>query len=84
MGSYQLTAAAKGKKHGTGAGKPVALASATYNSSTNSVTLTLAGKPPSGPLQLTIIGSAVLDAEGRGLDGNNDGQPGGNYETTVG
>jgi len=39
---------------------------------------------PTGPLQLTITGSAILDAEGRGIDGNKDGQSGGNYATTLG
>ena len=68
-GNYQLVAAGKGKKLGTRAEKTVAIASATYNPAAQSVTLTLAGKLPSGPLQLTIIASAVLDAEGRALDG---------------
>ncbi len=30
-------------------------------------------------MQLTINAGAVLDAEGRPIEGNNDGQPGGNF-----
>ena len=83
-GSYQLLAAQKGKKLGTRNAKAVAIASATYNPTAQSVTLTLAGKLPSGPLQLTISASNVLDAAGLALDGNHDGQPGGNFQTTLG
>ena len=36
------------------------------------------------PLQLTITGSAILDANGRGLDGGHNGQPGSNYQATLG
>ena len=82
--NYRLTVVAKGKKAGTHAAKAVGITSATYNSSGQAVTLVLAGKPPTGPLQLMITGSAVVDAEGRGIDGSNDGRSGGNYQTTLG
>jgi hypothetical protein len=85
-GSYQLVTAGKGKKLGTRArgAKTIAIAAASYNATGPSVTLTPAGKLPGGPLQLTILASSVLDAEGRPLDGNHDSQPGGNFQTTLG
>ncbi len=46
------------------------------------MTLTPPGKAPTGDTQLTINGSLVLDAEGRELEGNGNGQPGGNYVAT--
>jgi hypothetical protein len=82
--SYQLVASGKGRKPGTHAVKTVAIATAAYDPGTQAVTLTPAGKLPSGPLQLTITANGVLDALGRPLDGNNDGQPGGNFQTTLG
>ena len=81
--SYHLVAAVKGKKLGTRAQRAVAIASATYSPTAPSVTLTLAGKLPVGPLVLTITAASVLDAEGRALDGTNNGQPGGNFQTTL-
>jgi hypothetical protein len=64
--------------------KPVAPASATYNASTNTVTLTprkaLVLNPPES---LTINSSGLLDALGRELDGNDDGLPGGNFVATL-
>ena len=36
-------------------------------------------KVPNKLMQLTINSSLILDAEGRELDGNYDGQPGGNF-----
>ena len=63
--------------------KAVAITAAAYNPAAQSVTLTPAGKLPTGPLQLTITASGVLDAQGRALDGNGDGQPGGNFQTTL-
>jgi hypothetical protein len=72
LGDYQLATLTKGKKgsHGT---KPVPLVSASYGASMNTVTLTPRGTPPTGTFQLTIIGSVVLDAEGRPITGNQGG-----------
>jgi hypothetical protein len=72
LGEYQLATLTKGKKgsHGT---KPVPLAAASYSASTNTVTLTPRGTLPSAAFQLTIIGSGVLDAEGRPIAGNQGG-----------
>jgi hypothetical protein len=65
--------------------KALALASATYDAATN--TLTLVTKKPfvlKPPLQLRIVASGVLDAYGRQLDGKGTGQPGsGDYVATV-
>ena len=47
------------------------------------MTLTPRGKVPASPLQLTIIAAKTLDAEGRPIDGDHDGQPGGNFQTTL-
>ncbi len=72
------------KKHVLKLGKPVAPATAIYNASTNTVTLTpkkaLVLNPPE---QLKINSSGLLDALGRALDGNNDGVPGGNFVATL-
>jgi hypothetical protein len=34
-------------------------------------------------MQLTIESDSILDAEGRHLDGESDGQPGGNFFATL-
>ena len=47
------------------------------------VTPTPGGKVPTGDTQLTINASLIHDAEGRELDGNDDGQPRGNYVATL-
>jgi hypothetical protein len=80
---------AKGKgKHKTPAttklGAPVHPATAVYNGSNNQVTLT-----PRGTLNLTkpeeliFFTSLVTDTLGRQVDGNNDGQAGGEYIATL-
>ena len=62
----------------------MAPASAVYTGSNNQVTLT-----PRGTLNLTkpeelIVNAAlVTDALGRPIDGNDDGQPGGDYIATI-
>ncbi len=82
LGAYTLDAA--GKKKTSGFTKPVGLGSPSYNASNNTVTLMLGGKAPKKAMQLTINAAVLEDAEGRPLDGNNDGQPGGNYVGTLG
>ncbi len=77
VGAFVLDAATKSKKLGTRYSKPVPFKNISYTPST--VTLTPRGKVPTQEMQLTINASLVLDAEGRQLDGNDDGQPGGNY-----
>ena len=82
LAAYRLDSAVR-KKKVTVYSKPVPLTSATYNAAANTVTLALRGKPPTKAMQLTIIAVDLLDAEGRELDGNNDGQPGGNFAATL-
>lgn len=77
VAAYVLDAATHSKKLGTRFNKPVPFSKASYTP--NTVILTPKGKIPSQEMQLTINASLVLDAEGRQVDGNDDGQPGGNY-----
>jgi hypothetical protein len=73
----------KGKRPGTKIGQSVPPASAVYNASNHSVTLTPRGKLNlAKPEELTIDAALVTDALGRPLDGKDDGQPGGNYVVT--
>jgi hypothetical protein len=82
-----VKAAGKGKHKKpptTKLGAPVTPASAVYTGSNNQVTLT-----PRGTLNLTkpeeliVNGSLVTDALGREIDGNDDGQPGGDFIATI-
>jgi hypothetical protein len=80
LANYQLSTVAQGRRPS----KPVKLAQALYNSATHTVTLVLKQKVAlSPPLQLRIIASGLLDAFGRQLDGNHDGQPGGDFLATL-
>jgi hypothetical protein len=82
IAAYALDSA-KGRKKPTVYAKPVPLTSASYNPATNSVSLMLRGKLPKSAMQLTIQAADLLDAEGRQLNGNDDGQPGGNFAATL-
>ena len=79
LGAYATDSATHSKKLGTLYNKPIALRSVNYNAANNSVTLTARGTFPDGTMQLSINASLVLDAEGRQLDGNADGTPGGSF-----
>ncbi|MFI5460129.1 MAG: RHS repeat-associated core domain-containing protein [Isosphaerales bacterium] len=65
-------------------GTPVKLASAVYTAANNEVTLT-----PRGTLNLTkpeeliVKAALVTDTLGRPIDGNDDGQPGGDFVATI-
>jgi hypothetical protein len=48
------------------------------------MTLTPKGKIPKQTLQLSITGSGILDSHGHPIDGNRDGQPGGDFQVTLG
>ncbi len=48
------------------------------------MTLTPRGKVPNQALQLSIDVALVLDPQGRPIDGNRDGQAGGNFIATIG
>jgi hypothetical protein len=80
LGDYQLVAPGKAKKPG----KPVALTAAVYDPAMHTVTLTPKGALPKKTLQLTINAAGTLDSMGRPIDGNRDGQPGGDLVATFG
>jgi hypothetical protein len=64
-------------------GTPVAVASAIYNASNNQVTLTPRGTLILKPLELIVNAALVTDQFGSEVDGNNDGQTGGNYMAII-
>jgi hypothetical protein len=82
--AYHLVAISRSRKIGPGANKPIPIASATYNPATYTVTLTPRGKLPNQALQLAINTALVRDPQGQPIDGNLDGQPGGNFVANVG
>ena len=58
---------------------------AASSSSTTSVELVPAGSFKIGPkYELEVIGADLHDALGRALDGNDDGEPGGNFVAMFG
>jgi probable HAF family extracellular repeat protein len=78
LGNYQLATVPKGKKKAHG--KRIRLSSAVYNPATHTVTLGLTSKLAfNPPTELQISAAGILDTSGRALDGNGDGQPGGDY-----
>ena len=81
LGSYMLHTVAQGKTHKS---KRITLARAAYNPVANTVTLVLRNKLVlRPPVQLQINAATLTDAPGRPLDGNNDGQPGGDFVATL-
>jgi hypothetical protein len=83
----KVKASGKGKNRRpatTKLGTLVSVASAVYNASNNSVTLTPRGKlTASKPEELIVNGSLLTDMVGRDIDGNDDGQPGGDYVAMI-
>ncbi|MGD0044074.1 MAG: hypothetical protein ABSE84_27325, partial [Isosphaeraceae bacterium] len=80
LGVYHLDQASRTKKGGTKYNKPVALASVSYNASTDTVTLLARSKLNlAKPEELRITASQLPDVYGRPLDGNDDGLPGGDF-----
>ena len=64
--------------------KAVAISQATYNPANNTVRLvTRSPLVLNPPLKLTINAARLLDTLGRPLDGDHDGQPGGNFVATL-
>jgi hypothetical protein len=62
----------------------VALSGVHYDAGQNTVTLTPARKLNlNTPLLLTVNAAGLRDASGRLLDGNGNGQPGGNFTATL-
>jgi hypothetical protein len=79
LANYHLAAPGKGKKSKI-YNKLIHLNSAVYSQTADEVTLQLNGKLALSPApQLRIAAADILDATGRPLDGNGDGQPGGDY-----
>ena len=60
------------------------MSQATYNPANNTVRL-VTRKPLvlNPPLKLTINAAGLLDTLGRPLDGDHDGQPGGNFAASL-
>jgi hypothetical protein len=83
LADYHLATLVK-KKKGVTQGKPMALASATYDSSAHTVALVPRGKVSKQVMQLTINAAGTPDSLGRPIDGNRDGQPGGDFQMTFG
>jgi sugar lactone lactonase YvrE len=80
LANYTLSTAPKGKRHRT---TKVALATASYNMASHTVTLTPRSRSlPKVALVLTINTMGVVDASGLPLLGNN-GEPGGPYMARV-
>jgi uncharacterized delta-60 repeat protein len=79
LANYHIAAPGKGKKSKIYS-KPITLKSAVYSSASDRVTIQLNGTLAlSPPPQLRITAAGILDNFGRALDGNHDGQPGGDY-----
>ena len=82
LGAYTVKSG-KTKKKITTYTKPVRLSSATYNATTHVLLLYPSGSLNLAlPEQLQITAASLTDAYGRALDGNHDGQPGGNLIAT--
>jgi hypothetical protein len=80
-GAYVLSTTPQGKKHTT---KGLALARVAYNPTAHTATLTPAKKLVlKPPVQLRLSAASLPDSLGRPLDGNHDGQPGGDYIATL-
>jgi C1A family cysteine protease len=79
LAGYSLGTAGKDKKFGTRDDKRVALASVSHNPGAHTVMLRPRGTVPKQKLQLRICAAIVRDAQGRPLDGDRDGQPGGDF-----
>ena len=63
----------------------IRLRSAAYDPATGTVTLTPKGRlAPNQELQLTVRAAGLLDAAGRSIDGDGDGQPGGDSVIVLG
>jgi hypothetical protein len=81
LGDYSLVTVPSSKKQKS---KPVLLSQAVYDAASNTVRLVTC-KPLvlNPPLKLVINAAGLLDTLGRPLDGDHDGQPGGNFTATL-
>jgi hypothetical protein len=83
LGAYHLAPASGNSKFAPRGNTPIPLAAITYDASAHAVTLTPRGKLPTQALQLSIDAALVFDSQGRPIDGNRDGQPGGTFVATL-
>jgi hypothetical protein len=84
ISNYRLVTAGRDKKFGTKDDKRVVLKSASYNASTHAVTITpKAALPTTQSLQFRAIGSSLKAASGRLIDGDHNGQAGGDAVSTI-
>ena len=75
----------KVRKHIVTVTKPIVVKSVSYDSVHDVARVIPAGNFAPGKInQMTITASGILDSLGRPLDGNHDGQPGGNLVADVG
>ena len=85
--NYHLFAIGRNGVVGSSNGRTLALRSATYNSSTHTVTLIPSKSLASGlAFKVVVDGTSahgVSDTAGRLIDGNSDGQPGGDYVVAI-
>ena len=81
---YHLVAARRDKRFGSRDDRRVALASAIYDAAAHTVTSIPLGKLPNQKLQLSITAARTLDSQHRPIDGNRDGQPGGDFRAIFG
>jgi RHS repeat-associated protein len=78
LASYALTTAGRDKKFGTKDDKRAGLRSAAYDAATRTVKLVLKAAPTAKkPNRLRLVAATLKDAFGLALDGDRDGQPGG-------
>ena len=82
--AYHLVSAGKDKKFGTRDDKSIPIASLTYDPLAHTMTLKPRGTIPNQSLQLGVRAALTLDALGRPIDGNRDGQPGGDFKAQFG
>ena len=84
LAAYKLVTAGKDKKFGTKDDKSVKLSSAQYNAAARTVTLIPKSSLNKTQLmEIVLSGGQLTDTLGREIDGNHDGQPGGNSTATI-
>ena len=81
--AYHLVSSRHGQKFGPRGTKPIPIASAIYNPSAHTVTLTPRRKLTNQALRLSIDTALVRDLLGRPIDGNLDGQADGTFVSTI-
>jgi uncharacterized repeat protein (TIGR01451 family) len=78
VASYRLAAAGKDKKYGTKDDKVQAIKSVSFDNMKNTITIRTKGTLNlAAALQPKVTAIGILDPQGRPLDGNHDGAPGG-------